>query len=307
MAANTCTNLIIHPAFQPSHLNATHSNISFGISLRNLANQKSFASENHSFFTEDSTFVVQPLNVAAPSNTIMIDSDSDEEDSIICDQASTSSHNPEQMNQIVVNDIISTDTPSTSNQMCLPVQTTIVSLPPTLLLDSIILKEVCENIYKDLNKLVKSKSNLIHNQDYVSAWTSLRERVEDMMCELQKLRLDAHDKALVELREWFKEVAQNMEEININRNQKLYLSNIPIYMDASRIISSSVKYEDPDVKWLTTLLIKSEAPILEKLKKYTALQKENKELKKALFEQRLLTIDLQKKLIAQQEEAKESE
>jgi len=105
---------------------------------------------------------VQPLNVAAPSNTIMIDSDSNEEDSIICDQPSTS-HNPEQINQIVVNDIISTDTPSTSNQICLPIQTTIVSSPPTLFLNYIILKEVCENIFKDLNKLVKSRNNLIHN------------------------------------------------------------------------------------------------------------------------------------------------
>jgi len=85
MDSNTCTDLIIQPAYQPSHLNATHSNISFGISLRNLANQKSSAFENQSFFSKDSTFVVQPLNVAAPANTIMIDSDSDEEDSIICD------------------------------------------------------------------------------------------------------------------------------------------------------------------------------------------------------------------------------
>jgi len=54
----------------------------------------------------------------------MIDSDYDEEDSIICDQPSTTSHNPEQKYQTVVNDIISTNTPSTSNQIYLPIQTT---------------------------------------------------------------------------------------------------------------------------------------------------------------------------------------
>jgi len=85
-----------------------------------------------------------------------------------------------------------------------------------------------------------------------------------------------------------------MEEININKNKKLYLSDTPIFMDASSNISSRVQSEDPDVKWLTKLLIKSDAPILEKLKK-------------ELFEQRLLCNDLQKKLIAQQEEAKERE
>jgi len=236
---------------------------------------------------------VQPLNIAAPS--------------IICDQPSTSSHNSEPCNQISATNISSTDLPSSSNQLCSPVQTTHVSSPPTLLLDSIVLKEVCENIFKNLNKLVKSRSNLIHNQDYVSEWTSLRDKVDHMTCELQKLCLDAHDKALIELQDWFKEVVKNMEEININRNQKLYLSDTPIFMDASSIISSSVKSEDPDVKCLTKLLIKSDAPILEKLKKDNALEKENKELKKALFEQRLLTAELQKKLIAQQEEAKARE
>ena len=127
------------------------------------------------------------------------------------------------------------------------------------------------------------------------------------MSELQKLCLDAHDKAMVELREWFNEVTLNMEEININRNQKLYLSDTPIFMDASSIICSRVQSKDPNVKWLTKLLIKYDAPILEKLKKDTALELENKKLKKKLFEQSLLCNDLQKKLIAQQEEAKERE
>jgi len=40
MATNTCTELIIHPEYQPYHLNATHSNILFGIALRKLASKK---------------------------------------------------------------------------------------------------------------------------------------------------------------------------------------------------------------------------------------------------------------------------
>ena len=180
IASNTYSYLIIHPDFQSFHLNTTHSNISFGIALRNLANQKSFASENHLFFSEDSTLVVQPLNVVAPSEAIMIESDSDEEDLIMCDQPSTSSHNFEQTNQIVVTEITSIDLPSSSNQLCSPIQTTHVSSSPTLLLDSIILKDVGKNIFRDLNKLVKSRSNLIHNQDYVSEWNSLRDRSYDV-------------------------------------------------------------------------------------------------------------------------------
>jgi len=72
MASNTCSELIIHPEFQLYHLNATHSNISFGIALRNLANKKSSslkspASDNNPSLSEETTLVVQPLNVALPS------------------------------------------------------------------------------------------------------------------------------------------------------------------------------------------------------------------------------------------------
>jgi len=86
---------------------------------------------------------VQPLNVVAPSDAIMIELDYDEEDSIMCDQPSTSSLNSEPTKQIVVTEISSTDLPSSSNQLCSPIQITNVSSPPTFLLDSIILKEVC--------------------------------------------------------------------------------------------------------------------------------------------------------------------
>jgi len=84
----------------------------------------------------------------------------------------------------------------------------------------------------------------------------------------------------------------------------LYLTDTPIYLDASGIISSSVHSEDPDFIWLTKLKIQTDAPILEKLKKDSELEKENKELKKDLFEQRMLCAELQRKMIAQQEEAK---
>jgi len=64
---------------------------------------------------------------------------------------------------------------------------------------------------------VKTRKNFIYEKDYVSEWTSLRNRMEYMMCELHKLSLEAHDKALFDLQQWFKGVAVNMEEIELNR------------------------------------------------------------------------------------------
>jgi len=39
MTSNSCTELVIHFDYKPYHLSATHSNISFAIALRNLANK----------------------------------------------------------------------------------------------------------------------------------------------------------------------------------------------------------------------------------------------------------------------------
>jgi len=76
MASTTCLDLIIHPDFQPYHLNATHSNISFGIALRNIANKKpsthiSLAFDNNTSLSKESTLVVQPLSVALSSEATL--------------------------------------------------------------------------------------------------------------------------------------------------------------------------------------------------------------------------------------------
>jgi len=157
MASNTCSELIIHPEFQPYHLHATHSNISFGIALRNLANKKtstnkSPASENLSSFLEESTLVVQPLSVALPSEAtldsqpsrenstgpdfIITSTSSDDEDEqtnlwfkpeFFNQHLSSSStfvlesvHDQpfEPSNQIVVTENTSIELPSSSNQTC---------------------------------------------------------------------------------------------------------------------------------------------------------------------------------------------
>jgi len=113
---------------------------------------------------------------------------------------------------------------------------------------------------------------------------------------------------MLDLQQWFQGVTVNLEEVELNRSlgkSRLYLSDTPIYLDASSILLSSVHSENPDFKWLTKLKIQNpEAPILKKLQDHPVLEKENKELKKALFEEKVLVTELQRKMIAQQEEAK---
>jgi len=258
MASNTCTELIIHPEYLPYHLNAIHSNISFGIALRNLANKKTstpklHASHNQPSLSEEQILVVQPISVALPSAETTLNPDEPEQMIIehVVDEvpnqigttlASSSSFILEPVNDppFVPNSIhviesntstIISSEPSSSNTP----QLTDITVRPTLLLDSAILKEACQQIFIDLNKLVKTRNNYVHEKDYVSEWTSLRNRVEYMMCELHKLSLEAHDKALLDLQQWFKGVTVNMEEVELNRSlekSRLYLSDTPMYLDA---------------------------------------------------------------------------
>jgi len=140
IASNTRTDLIILPVYQPYHLNATHSNISLGIALRNLANKIASshilsAYENPS--SEQPTLVMQPLNVAPPSEATFFSQPQHDQPS-------------EPSIQMAVTENTATDLPSSSTQALqtfIPIQTTNISSPPTMFLDSIILADVCEYFY----------------------------------------------------------------------------------------------------------------------------------------------------------------
>ena len=163
MASNTCTELIIHPEHLPYHLNATHSNISFGITLRNLAKKKSSTSklptsDNQPSLSEEQIPVVQPISVALPSTETTLNPAEPEQMIIehVVDEVSTQTGTtlassssfvlehvndppfiPNQTLAIESNTstIISSE-PSSSNTP----QLTDIIAPPTLLLDSAILK-----------------------------------------------------------------------------------------------------------------------------------------------------------------------
>jgi len=150
MASLTCTDIVIHPEHLLYHLNATHSNISFGISLRNLAKKRQFVPEQH-----------------VPEQVLP--------------------HQHESYTSY--EQITESDQPSSSNlaiQTCAPTRTTNVPSPPTLFLDSTILTDLCENIFQELNKLVRARNNLVHEESYEKQWRRLRERVEFVLSELQR-------------------------------------------------------------------------------------------------------------------------
>jgi len=94
-------------------------------------------------------------------------------------------------------------------------------------LDSVILKEVCENIFEDLTKLVEARNHVIPSNIYEEQWTSLRERVDYIMFEMKKLSQEAHNQTLHNL---FKDVTRSMEEVELNRIQLRVYSTSQIHL-----------------------------------------------------------------------------
>jgi len=170
--------------------------------------------------------------------------------------------------------------------------------PPTLLLDFIVLKEVCEKFFEDLNNLVKARIDPIHTEKYADKWTPQRERVDTIICDLQRLSIEALNQSLNNL---FKEVVNIMEVVEVRRNI-LYISDSPFFLDASSIITSSIK-EDLNITWLTQLHVKPQIPILDKLKKPEPVEDNRVEkLEQELFQRKMLSENLKRQMEAMKEE-----
>jgi predicted nucleotidyltransferase len=65
----------------------------------------------------------------------------------------------------------------------------------------------------DLEKLVKTRTNFVHAENYEEIWSTLRERVDTVMYELQKMSLEAHHQSINTLNNWFKDVVNSMKEV----------------------------------------------------------------------------------------------
>jgi len=111
------------------------------------------------------------------------------------------------------------DQPSSSNlaiQPVTPAKTNVPS-PPTLFLHSIILANVCDSIFQELNILVQARNNLIHEDSYEKLWTRLKDKVEFVLSKLQRSCIDAQELAQAKLQEWLKGLVSNLDEVKILR------------------------------------------------------------------------------------------
>jgi hypothetical protein len=99
------------------------------------------------------------------------------------------------------------------------------------------LREVCDNIFEDLMKLVNSRNDAIHLENYENKWNALKTVVDRVFSDPQRQSVEAQNQALTK---WFKEVIKSMEAVEIKRNEK-FITNIPFYVDLSRMIPETVR------------------------------------------------------------------
>jgi len=161
-------------------------------------------------------------------------------------------------------------------------------------LNSTILADVCENIFQELNKLVVARNKLVHEESYEKQWRRLRERVEFFLSELQRSSLDAQDIAQNNLKDWLKGVVNNLQEVRVNRTQdKTQLCILD--RDVSDVILACVHPKEPNLTWLNKINFKSTS---------TVLERENKQLRKELLDQKLLLLEYKSSTEAKLQEAK---
>jgi len=186
------------------------------------------------------------------------------------------------------------DQPSSSNQAlqaCALPKTTNVPSPPTLFLDSSILADVCENIFQDLNKLILARNNLVHEDNYVKQWRRLKERVDYVLTELQRSSLDAQETTQNNLQDWLRGVVIKEQEVEVSTRT---LVRTPLCLEA-RIATDGIPFvvhpKELDLTWLNKINFKSASTELELIQKNTLLERENRQLKKELLEQKLLLLE----------------
>ena len=150
-------------------------------------------------------------------------------------------------------------------------------------LDSSLLAVVCENIFQELNKLMQTRHDLIHENTYEQSWKRLKERTNNVLNALQKTCIDDQDIAQQKLKDWLKRVTSNLEEVRV---VKTWVKH-PLCLrqrNETDFIPARIHPRELNINWLTRMNVKQASPGLVVLQRNAELKNENRQLKKELLE-----------------------
>jgi len=122
-------------------------------------------------------------------------------------------------------------------------------------LDSSLLADVCENIFQELNKLIQTRHDLIHEHNYEQSWKRLKERTENVLNALQRTCIDDQNIAQQKLKDWLKGVTSNLEEVRV---LKTWVKH-PLCLrkkNETNFIPAGIHPRELNVNWLTRMNVK---------------------------------------------------
>ncbi|RHN51726.1 hypothetical protein MtrunA17_Chr6g0472071 [Medicago truncatula] len=178
--------------------------------------------------------------------------------------------------------------------------------PPTIFLDSTLLTDVCEKIFKELNQLIQARNELIHKDDYEKQWNRLNERVNYILSALTSTCLDEQDLAQKKFQDWIKGVDNSLQEVKILRTWVQNPSSLR-GREAADFIPNFVHPRSLDLFFLSSDNFQSASPNLEMIQRNAALEEKVKKLQKVLLEQKVLLLEYKDVIEAKLAEARTRE
>jgi len=151
--------------------------------------------------------------------------------------------------------------------------------------------------------LVQARNNLIHEDSYEKQWKRLKEIVDYVLTELQRSYLDAQDSAQRKLQDWLKGVDHNLQEVQVLRTWV----RPPLGLrarNATDFIPTGIHPRELNLNWLSKLNVNPVSIELALVQKNVELEKDNKQLRKELLDQKLLLLEYKTSTEAKLEEAR---
>jgi hypothetical protein len=166
--------------------------------------------------------------------------------------------------------------------------------PPTIYLDSQVLKDVWEDIASEVLRLIAGRNDLGHQVSYQKQWRRIKERVVNLISALHDSCIEAQEQAKQKLEDWLNGIEENTGDVEVLGT---WVKN-PL----------SIRGKEPDEflpKELhliipSEILEKIDAPNLALAQENKVLKEENDRLETELLEQKLKI----SKLEADMQEAK---
>jgi len=160
---------------------------------------------------------------------------------------------------------------SSSNMFIEPIEPTFSNMPkpPSVFLNLPFLETVCLDIFKKANKLIDTRHNLVHDENYEHQWKRVVERVHLVFSEIQRSCLDDQTQAQKELKDWLEGVMSEVHKVKVLRTWV----KTPLCIEAGSVIPSIIHPRDLNLDWIAKINLKEASTKMALVQRNSLLEK----------------------------------